>query len=48
MAVDWSKRLRNCRGQLVRRMKMNAAFVSDMMKDDVISDRDKEELDKVE
>lgn len=47
MAVDWSKRLRDCRGQLVRHMKMNVAFVSDMMKNDVISASDRGQLDKV-
>ena len=47
MAEDYAKCLRNCRGQLIRKMKMNPAFISDMMRNETVSASDKEALDKV-
>lgn len=47
MEKNYLDRLIYYRGLLVRRMKMNAAFVSDMMRDNVVTVRDKLTLDQV-
>ena len=45
--TNYSKSLRDCRGRLVRNMKMNPAFISDMMRNDIVSSDEKRKLDEV-